>query len=92
MRNHTLAMSLFLAWGLSAALLARPPEFQVGPADAGTPSRSPAPLGATLPAGTPSATPVPLAPKGGPAMIGGDVLRGSQLLKKTYVKVRVRRP
>ena len=77
MMNHSthtkIVFSLCLGWALSASLLAQQP---VGPVDAGTPSRSPAPKGATLPAGTPSATPVPLAPNGGPAMIGGDVVRG----------------
>ena len=84
--------SLCLAWGLSASLLAQQPGGTVGPADVGTPSRSPAPVGATLPAGTPSATPLPLAPQGGPAMIGGDVIRGGVRVptKKVYVKVRRR--
>ena len=77
---------------LSAALLAQQPDLPVGPADVGTPSKSPAPAGATLPAGTPSATPMPLAPKGGPKMIGGDVVRGGTQVKKTNTKVRVRRP
>lgn len=91
MSQSKLVFGLFLAWGLSAALLAQP-NITVAPADAGTPSRSPSPVGATLPAGTPSASPLPLAPSGGKAMIGGDVIRGGVRVpvKKTTVKVRRR--
>lgn len=76
--KHTSALpkilfSLCLAGSLTASLLAQPTG--TAPVDAGTPTRSPAPKGATLPGGTPSATPLPLAPKGGPKMIGGDVIR-----------------
>lgn len=58
---------------MSATLLAQPAG--TAPVDAGTPSRSPAPKGATQPGGTPSATPLPLTPQGGRKRIGGDVIR-----------------
>ncbi len=78
MKNHSptakILFGLALAWSLSASLLAQQPN-GTAPVDAGTPSRSPAPKGATQAAGTPSATPLPLTRKGGKAPIGGDVIR-----------------